>query len=158
MLKMFFDMKYIPEGMSFTEVEASRNFDSVYNPDDLQDELCKEIIKEIDKSEVISPYNIYSPVLGSIPPKRISGGSKALMLAYKYNYVICTANLGDNCVNMLGKISDIMDVYVLIRSFMDIPIDFFTKHKVTLLETGKIYTDYWDYRRDYESFNTEGHY
>ena len=39
MLKMFFDMKYIPECMSFTEVEADRNFDSVYNKDDLQDEL-----------------------------------------------------------------------------------------------------------------------
>lgn len=38
------------------------------------------MIKDVDKSEVVSDECIISPVLGQIPPERLSGGVKTLLL------------------------------------------------------------------------------
>ena len=42
--------------------------------------LTKEMILDIDKSEVISAHLVESPVPGLISPKEISGGVKTLIL------------------------------------------------------------------------------
>ena len=53
-------------------------FKNSYEPEWLDVELAKKMIKDIDDSEVLSGECINSPVLGQIPPERLSGGVKTL--------------------------------------------------------------------------------
>ena len=55
-------------------------FKNSYEPEWLDAELAKKMIKDIDDSEVLSGECINSPVLGQIPPERLSGGVKTLLL------------------------------------------------------------------------------
>ncbi len=56
------------------------------------------MIKDVDDSDVLSRECIKSPVLGQIPPERLSGGVKTLLLMLNepdkiFNAFVC----GDNC-------------------------------------------------------------
>ena len=69
----------------FGEIENSiyhppTYFDNQYEDEWITDPLSVEMIKDIDRSEVISAHLIESPVLGPISPKEISGGVKTLIL------------------------------------------------------------------------------
>ena len=55
-------------------------FKNSYEPEWLDAELAKKMIKDIDDSEVLSGECINSPMLGQIPPERLSGGVKTLLL------------------------------------------------------------------------------
>ena len=44
----------------------------------LESEFAKKMIKDVDKSEVVGPHLIQSPVLGPISPRELSGGVKTL--------------------------------------------------------------------------------
>lgn len=55
-------------------------FDNQYEDEWITDPLSVEMVRDIDKSEVISAHLIESPVLGPISPKEISGGVKTLIL------------------------------------------------------------------------------
>ena len=58
-------------------------FKNSYSDDWITDELSKEMIRDVDKSEVIGPRIIDSPVLGGITPRELSGGVKTLICIYK---------------------------------------------------------------------------
>ena len=74
MLSVFFgDM---PDAIYNTSVY----FQNQYRDDWLTKPLSKEIIQDVDKSEVVSANLIDSPVLGAISPKELSGGVKTLLL------------------------------------------------------------------------------
>ena len=74
MLKIFFgDM---PEAIYNTEVY----FKNVYDDSWITDDFAREVIKKVDKSEVLDSQAIKSPVLGIISPERLSGGTKTLLL------------------------------------------------------------------------------
>ena len=49
--------------------DAPRYFDNVWEDEWLEDPLVKQMIKDVDNSEVISPHLIESPVLGPIGPR-----------------------------------------------------------------------------------------
>ena len=55
-------------------------FDNQYEDEWITDKLSMEMIKDVDKSEVIGPHLIESPVLGPISVKEISGISWILDL------------------------------------------------------------------------------
>ena len=55
-------------------------FNNTYDDEWITDPLTVEMIKDVDKSEVIGPHLIESPVLGPISVKEISGGSKNIDL------------------------------------------------------------------------------
>ena len=55
-------------------------FNNQYQYDWLEDEFVKAVIEDVDKSVVQSPECILSPVLRQIPPTRLSGGTKAVLL------------------------------------------------------------------------------
>lgn len=65
-----------------TIIPVSTVFNNNYEEEWLDDPFVKDMISDIDKSEVISPYCIASPVLGQIPPTKLSGGVKST-----YTYV-----------------------------------------------------------------------
>ncbi len=81
-------------------------FNNTYDKHWLNNELMKKIIKDIDKSEVVSPETINSPVLGQIPPMKLSGGVKTLMLIYNSPENIFNASTcGDNCARWIEYFS-----------------------------------------------------
>ena len=55
-------------------------FDNTYEDEWITDSRSVEMIKDIDKSDVIGSRVIDSPVLGSISVKELSGGVKTLLL------------------------------------------------------------------------------
>ncbi len=98
-------MLYIYEGqIRFEDINRPSyiyNIDFVFDyffEDTWIDEWAKYILKEIDKSEFLSPKVIHSPVLDIIDYTKISGGTKTLILMNHYNDVLYNGDgLGDNC-------------------------------------------------------------
>lgn len=83
-------------------------FDNCYEDEWLTTPLAKEMIRDVDRSEVISAHLIDSPVLGPIPPKDLSGGIKTLLLmAYDTDGKIFNASVcGDNCAKWILKLGE----------------------------------------------------
>ncbi len=82
MLNIYFgDM---PEAIYNTSVY----FRNTYKDKWITTELSREMIRDIDKSEVLSETLIQSPIFGPMPPTQLSGGVKTLMLiAYDRNHI-----------------------------------------------------------------------
>ncbi|MBQ9606755.1 MAG: DUF4869 domain-containing protein [Lachnospiraceae bacterium] len=119
-------------------------FDNRHEPEWLINALSKEMIHDIDKSEVVGPNLIQSPVLGPISPERLSGGVKALMLmAFDESEKIFNASAcGDNCAKWILKIAESKELTVTlhnIMSFKDLPF------KAKILNNGKMLDSYNDY-------------
>ena len=57
-------------------------FNNRHEPEWLTTPLAKEMIRDIDKSEVSGPFLIQSPVLGPIPPEQI----RTLFQSYVINH------------------------------------------------------------------------
>lgn len=95
-------------------------FKNTYQDEWIMDELSVKMIKDVDKSVVIGPHMIESPVLGAISPKELSGGVKTLILIYKDKSNIFNASTcGDNCSKWLLKIGEMNDVVINLRHIMD---------------------------------------
>ena len=95
-------------------------FKNTYKEEWLTDDFSKEMIQDVDKSTVVSPRIIDSPVLGAITPRELSGGVKTLILIYKDNsHVFNASNCGDNCAKWLLKIGEMKDVTINLRHIMD---------------------------------------
>ena len=95
-------------------------FKNSYSDDWITDELSKKMIRDVDKSEVIGPRIIDSPVLGGITPRELSGGVKTLICIYKRpNRVFNASACGDNCAKWLLEIGERQDVTINLRHLMD---------------------------------------
>ena len=95
-------------------------FKNTYDDDWIMDEFSKDMIKDVDKSIVIGPRIIDSPVLGGITPKELSGGVKTLILIYKMPDKIFNASTcGDNCSKLLLKIAEQKNITINLRHLMD---------------------------------------
>lgn len=100
-------------------------FNHTFNPKWLESDLAKEIIEDVDKSIVESPYCIKSSVLGQISPFMISGGAKALILMLQddLDVTVWGTAMGDNCFKWILKISKIKDVYLCLSHVMCLDTD-----------------------------------
>ena len=96
-------------------------FNNTYDDEWITDPLTVEMIKDVDKSEVIGPHLIESPVLGPISVKEISGGVKTLMLlAFDQSGRVFNASAcGDNCAKWILKIGREKDLTINLRHLMD---------------------------------------
>ena len=104
--------------------------------------LSKEIIKAVDKSEVIDERTIISPVFGIMSPKKLSGGVKTLLLiAYDNSKIFNASTCGDNCAEWLLKIAKDKKVVINLRHLMDFGKGEF---KIKILNTGKIVNNMGD--------------
>lgn len=72
-------------------------FVAEYYDEWFDDPIVKQMVKDIDKSEVYGANNIISPVLGPINCMQLSTGVKNLIIAYKTDEVIDASYCGDNC-------------------------------------------------------------
>jgi hypothetical protein len=114
MLNIYFgDM---PEAIYNTEVY----FMNVYDDAWIVDDFAKEVIKKVDKSEVLDSQAIKSPVLGIISPERLSGGTKTLLLMKNMPDKIFNASTcGDNCAKYILKLAKERDLTINLRHLMD---------------------------------------
>lgn len=73
----------------------------------ITDSLAVEMIKDIDKSDVVSASLIESPVLGPIAPISLSGGVKTLLLiANDRTRIFNASTCGDNCAKWILRIAE----------------------------------------------------
>ncbi len=79
------------------------------------------MIRDIDKSEVISEHLIQSPVLEPISTKELSGGVKTLILmAFDESGKIFNASLcGDNCAKWIVEIAKRKELTINLHHVMD---------------------------------------
>ena len=111
-------------------------FKNSYKDEWITDRLSVEMIKDIDKSVVVGPHMIESPVLGAISPKELSGGVKTLILIHKDRTKIFNASTcGDNCAKWLLKMGKTDDITINLRHIMDFgdgefEIEILNNHKI----------------------------
>ena len=114
---------------------------AVYFKNDYEDEwivdpLVKEMIRDVDRSEVMYSGVIDSPVLGKIPPLGLSGGVKTLILVlFEPDKIFNVSTCGDNCAKWLLKIAENEDRTVNLRHIMDFGKDPF---EIMVMNTGEI--------------------
>lgn len=95
-------------------------FKNTYEDAWITDELSKKMIQDVDKSTVIGPRVIDSPVLGGITPRELSGGVKTLILINQVPDKIFNASAcGDNCAKWLLDMGEKKDITVNLRHLMD---------------------------------------
>lgn len=81
-------------------------------------EFSRKVIKNIDNCEVLDKYCIKSPILGGIPPERLSGGTKTLLsIKYMDDFRFYLEAMGDNCFPYLKEICDSKDVFMCTSRF-----------------------------------------
>ena len=98
--------------------------------------LSVEMIKDIDKSDVVGPKLIDSPYLGAIPPTQLSGGVKTLILIDNdQDHVFNASTCGDNCAKWILKMAEKRKVVINLRHLMDFGKGEF---KIKVLNTGAI--------------------
>ena len=86
----------------------------------ITDEFSKEMIRDVDKSTVIGPRIIDSPVLGGITPRELSGGVKTLILVNNVPDKVFNASAcGDNCAKWFLKMGEKKDITINLRHLMD---------------------------------------
>lgn len=111
-------------------------FDNIYSPEWFQDAFAQRIIKSIDKRDVVGPGAINTKILGIIPPERLSGGTKTLLLMYFmpqniYNATTCS----DNCAYWILRIAAQHDLTINLYHLMDFGNGKFT---ATIANTGDV--------------------
>lgn len=112
-------------------------FDNQYEDEWITDKLSVEMIRDVDKSEVISSRLIDSPILGPISVRELSGGVKTLMLmafddsGNVFNASVC----GDNCAKWILEIGKNKNLTINLRHIMDFGRGDF---ELKILNTGEI--------------------
>lgn len=124
-----------------TIIPVSAVFNNNYEEEWFEDQFVKDMILDVDKSEVISPYCIASPVLGQIAPERLSGGVKALILMYKTDFEIWATACGDNCAKWILKIAEKKDLTISLEHYMRFPYEDFAFKNMSTGETSNNYLD-----------------
>ena len=116
MLRIFFG-DYEAENYIF---DPDTFFDNSYEDEWVTDSFSVEMIRDIDKSEVVGPHLIESPFLGPISTEKLSGGVKTLILINNDDkHVFNASACGDNCAKWLLEIGKKKDVTIRLGYFMD---------------------------------------
>ena len=112
-------------------------FDNRYEDEWIIDKRSIEIIRDVDKSDVVSAHLIESPVLGPISPKDLSGGVKTilLMLFDETGRIFNASACGDNCAKWILKIAESKDLTINLRHIMEFGDGEF---EMKILNTGEV--------------------
>lgn len=95
-------------------------FNNVYEEGWITDDLSKQMIKDIDGSDVVGPRMIDSPFLGPIPTDRLSGGVKTLILMlFDSEHIFNASACGDNCAHWILTIAQEKDLTIRLGYLMD---------------------------------------
>ena len=103
-------------------------YENQYDRNWVMDDFAKEIIKDIDSSEVIAPDLIKNDVFGSFSSTELSAGVKTLLLIKNMpNKIFNISNCGDNCAKYLLKLAEDSDIKVTLHHAMDFGKNFSVK-------------------------------
>ena len=120
-------------------------FKNDYEDNWIIEPLVKEMIHDIDHSEVIDGGVIDSPVLGKIPPVGLSGGVKTLILVlFEPKKIFNASTCGDNCAKWLLKIAEKEDRTINLRHIMDFgenKFEIYVQNTGTIVHSMKELTD-----------------
>ena len=95
-------------------------FNNSYEEEWITDPLSRQMIKDIDGSEVVGPRLIDSPFLGAIPTERLSGGVKTLILMNNdSDHIFNASACGDNCAPWILRIGQNKDLTIRLGYLMD---------------------------------------
>lgn len=85
----------------------------------LDNQLVRDMIKDIDKSTVQSNQCIMSPVFNQIAPDYLSGGVKMLIMMYYMDDVEFWAQAcGENCEKWIYRIAENKDLTIRLSNMM----------------------------------------
>lgn len=99
-------------------------FKNTYDAEWIESDLAKKMIKDVDDSDVLGGECIQSPVLGQIPPERLSGGVKTLLLILnKPDKIFNASTCGDNCAKWILEIAKMQDITINLRHMMNFGIE-----------------------------------
>ncbi len=122
----------MPEAIYHTSVY----FRNVYKEQWITSPFGVEVIKDVDKSDVISANAINSPVLGVISPEQLSGGVKTLLLIrYDSSHIFNASTCGDNCAKWILQMAKGKKIVINLRHLMDFGEGEF---KIKVMNTNKI--------------------
>ena len=108
-------------------------FNNTYEDEWIIDPMSKQMIKDIDGSEVVGPRLIDSPFLGPIPAERLSGGVKTLILMnHDREHIFNASACGDNCAPWILKIGREKDLTIRLGYLMNFGEDAFEIEIVNL--------------------------
>ena len=117
----------------------SNYFINQYEDEWITDVLSREMIADVDRSQVVSAHVIDSPVLGAITPRELSGGVKTLMLmAFDESGKVFNGSIGDNCAKWILKIAEKKELTVALHNIVDFGKGPFRIH---ILNSNKVVTD-----------------
>ena len=112
-------------------------FKNTYEPEWLESDLAKRMINDVDHSDVLSGECIQSPVLGQIPPERLSGGVKTLLLMLNEpDRIFNASTCGDNCAKWILEIGKRQDLTINLRHIMSFGTD--TKFDIRIQNGGEL--------------------
>ncbi len=113
-------------------------FQNTYKDSWIASPLAAEMIADVDRSRVVTPQIIESPVLGMITPLQLSGGVKTLLLIANDKsgkHVFNASTCGDNCAKWILRLAQSRKVVINLRHLMDFGDDAF---KAKVLNNGRI--------------------
>ena len=111
-------------------------FDNTYQDSWFQDDFTKRVIKDIDKGEILGPNCVTTKILGPIPPTKIAGGTKTILLMkFDNDHIFNASTCGDNCAKWILKIAKDKDLTINLRHIMNFGKKDFT---AKILNSGKI--------------------
>ena len=115
-----------------------------YHPEWFKDEFVQEMILAVDKSRYVDGLVIDSPVLGPIPPERLSGGVRTLIMIYERpDLVFDATSCGENCAEWLLEIGKRKDVKVKLDYLMAIqehaPFEILIENENRIVTTAEDY-------------------
>ena len=114
MLKIFFGE--LEEAIFNTSVY----FDNTYLDSWFEDDFTKKVIKSIDKGEILSTNCINTKALGSIPPTKIAGGTKTVLLInFDSKKIFNASTCGDNCAKWILEIAKKKDITINLYHLMN---------------------------------------
>ena len=112
-------------------------FKNTYASEWLESELAKKMIQDVDDSEVLGGECIKSPVLGQIPPERLSGGVKTLLLMLNEpDRIFNASTCGDNCAKWILEIAKQKDLTINLRHMMNFGKD--TDFEIKIKNGGEV--------------------
>lgn len=113
-------------------------FNNVYLDKWITEPFSREMIKAVDKAEVLSENAVSSAALGVIPVTGLSGGVKTLILMYNEPDKVFNASAcGDNCAKWILKIAkrSKRDITINLHHIMDFGDGTF---EIRLLNNGSV--------------------
>ena len=112
-------------------------FKNTYESEWLESELAKKMIQDVDDSEVLGGECIKSPVLGQIPPERLSGGVKTLLLMLNEpDRIFNASTCADNCAKWILEIAKQKDLTINLRHMMNFGKD--TDFEIKIKNGGEV--------------------